>query len=83
MNKLYVEIYVPALEKTFDFFLPENLPIYDVAGMVKAAVENVGDGRFTPDENTVLCSRETGEELDPNRPVRDSGLKNGSRLMLI
>ena len=57
MNKLMVEIYLPAA---------------DLAG-----------GYYIPGQNSILCERTTGIELDVNLTPCEMGIINGARLMLI
>lgn len=83
MNKILIEIYIPAADKTFDLFIPVHLMMYEVLGMIKKAAAELSDGFLIPDDNTVICSRNDGSILSVNLSVDELGLMNGSRLMII
>lgn len=83
MDKTIVEVYVPIIPKSYDIFIPQNSQMADVLELIKRAVYDLSDGRFIPDAKTALCMRETGSIIDINKSANESGIKNGSKLMLI
>ena len=83
MNKILVEIYIPASEKTYDLFIPSHLMMYDVLKMLCKMATEMCDGLFVSDENTIICNRADGSILNINLSVKELELKNGSKLMLI
>ena len=83
MDKILVEVYVPALGDSWDMFIPQELKMYKVLEMMKKAVSDLSEGRFRADENTAVCYREDGTILNINLSVRELELKNASKLMLI
>ena len=83
MNRVTVEVYLPAAQKTFDVQVPADSRLSLVAGLVGHTLEEVSDGLYRADAAAVLCERETGEILNINMTVWELGLRNSSRLMLI
>lgn len=83
MDKVLVEIYVPALDFSFDVFIPLRSPMYEVLDLIKKAVVEMSDKRFVADENTAVCHREDGTIINVNMSVFELGIHNGSKLMLI
>ncbi len=83
MDKVIVEIFVPALNVTYDVFIPTHSPLSSVLELVKKAVTELSDGHFRADGSTVLCHREDGTIMDINLSVYELGIHNGSKLMLI
>ena len=83
MEKALVEIYVPAINSSFDVFIPLHSPMYEVADLIKKAVVEMSNKRFVADENIAICHREDGTILNINLSVYELGIKNGSKLMLI
>lgn len=83
MNKILVEIYVPALMKTFEVYIPTRSKMYDVLQLIESAVRELSDGSFQSDANVLLCERNTGIIYNINMSVEQIGLANGSQLMLI
>lgn len=82
-NKILVELEIPLIEKKYDLFIPINKKI----GTIKTLIENVlvelTDEAYVPKNDTNFYSKETGEIFDVNKTVRDTNLKNGSRIILI
>ena len=74
-NKILVEIEIPLIEKKYDLFIPINKKI----GTIKSLIEN----SYEIKEDTNLYSKETGTVYDVNNTVRDTDLKNGSRIILL
>lgn len=83
MNKIQVELYIPAAQRTFDLCIPTHLMLYDVLKMLCKLSTEMCDGLFVADDNTVICNRVDGSILNINLSVRELLLKNGSKLMLI
>ena len=83
MNRITVEIYVPAAGRSFDVTIPENLPLRQVTELAAGSLSDLSGGLYQADADSVLCDRESGRFLTANMLIRDLGLKNGSRLMLI
>ena len=82
MNKLLVEVYVPAIGSVYDVFIPIGAKVYELAPLISTAIEKLSDGLFAS-ADTVLCDGVSGSIYNINLSVEDMKLKNGSRLMLI
>lgn len=83
MDKALVEIFVPALNLTFDVFIPLLSPMYEVLELLKKAVTEMSDGLFIAADSTAICHRSDGTILNINLSVYELEIKNGSKLMLI
>lgn len=83
MDKILVDIYVPAINKNYDVYIPFKSKFYDVVEMVTAIVEEISDGNFIASDDAVLCNGLTGAIYNVNMSSAELGLKNGSKLMLI
>lgn len=83
MDKLLVRIKVPVLNQSFDMFIPNDLRIYEVLGMIKRAITELSDGIFIADRCNILYYQESGDALDFNQYVCESNMYNGVKLVLI
>lgn len=83
MDKVLVDVFVPVLDRSFEVFLPQQSPMYEVLELLKKAVKEMSDGRFNADENTAICRREDGAVININLSVYELEIRNGSKLMLI
>jgi hypothetical protein len=83
MDKVLVEVYVPAAEKEFDVFLPLESKLYEVLHLLAGTLTELSDGHFAATPDTILCDRSNGEILNINCTVGENRLANGTKLMLI
>ena len=83
MNKVLNSVFVPVMGRTYDMFIPLQSPMTEVLDLIKKAVTELSDGRFTADRDTVLCHREDGTIININLSVYELEIRNGCKLMLI
>lgn len=83
MNKILVEFHIPAAGLAFDAYLPVHMYIGEVLPLLAAAAQELSLGAYITSGEEVLCDMESGVCFDVNRRIRDSGLKNGSKLFII
>ena len=82
-NKILVELEIPLIEKKYDLFIPINKKIGTIKTLIENALVELTDEAYIPKNDTNFYSKETGEIFDVNKTVRDTNLKNGSRIILI
>lgn len=81
---IMVEIFIPLLDKRYDFQLDEHTQILflleDISEMIcqKEQCEMKGDWR-----ELLLCQRATGRKLPPESTLAECGIKIGDSLMLV
>ncbi len=83
MEKVLVEVFVPAISSTYDVFIPVASPMWEVLELLKKAVGDLSNGHFVATEETAVCYRENGSIINVNMTVYQLGIHNGSKLMLI
>ena len=82
-NKILIQVEVPMIEKTYDLYIPVNKKVGTIKRLIEEAVQEITDNEYEPSESTNFYSKETGMIYDVNHTVRDTDLKNGSRIILI
>lgn len=82
-NKILIELEIPLIEKKYDLFIPINKKVGTVKNLIEEALVELSNNAYVPKEDTNFYSKETGEIYDVNKTVRDTDLKNGSRIILI
>lgn len=82
-NKILVELDIPIIERTFDLNIPVNKKIGTVKRLIEEELVELTDHAYIIAESTNLYSKDTGDIYDVNKTVRDTDLKNGSRIILI
>lgn len=82
MDKILVEVYVPIMEDKYDVFIPINKNIQSVIQLLNKAIYDLTNGLYSI-KSTLICDKNTGAIYDMNKTVKDSGLKNGSKILLV
>lgn len=83
MDKILIEVRVPAMNTSYDVFVPQISPMYEVLELVKRAINTLAGGQYSATATSVLCFARTGSIVNINLSVHELGLRNGSKLMLI
>lgn len=83
MDKILVEVFLPAANKSFEIYIPLEIKIYELTFLVEKIVSELSNGLFTSNDDSVICERSTGNILNVNMSVKELDLKNGSKLMLL
>ena len=82
-NKILIEVEVPMVEKKYDLYIPVNKRVGTIKKLLEETISEITDKAYKPSEATNFFSKETGMIYDVNQNVRDTDLKNGSRIILI
>lgn len=82
-NKILVELEIPLIEVKYDMFIPINKKIGTIKSLIERSLIELTDMAYIPRPDTNLYSKETGDIYDVNKTIRDTDLKNGSRIILI
>lgn len=83
MSKIVVEVRVPSIDKIYDAKIPRDIQIWEATKLLSNMVASTHPGLYDKDNKAVLCDYTTGQMLLWNKLVDESGLTNGSRVLLI
>lgn len=83
MNKIIIEVYIPASSNKYEMRIPISVQMFKVLELIKKAVLESENGRYKPDDTAILCARNSGDIINLNLTANELGIKNGSKLMLI
>jgi hypothetical protein len=81
-NKILVQLFIPLIEEEYDIFIPINKRIGTIKQIIEKNMSEKADG-YVIKEDTNLYSQETGQVYDVQLLVKDTDLKNGSRIVLL
>ncbi len=82
-NKVLVSVNVPILETKYDIYFPVNRKIHNVIGMIKNSLFELSQGSFDMNHDYMLYNKENGKAYNMNILVRDSDIRNGSKVILL
>lgn len=83
MNKIIIEVIVPALSDTFEMRIPPTIQLYKTLELIKKAVTEMSDGRYLPSDETTVCDFYTGGILNLSLTPVELEIKNGYKILLI
>lgn len=81
-NKILIMVYVPLIEKEFNIYIPIAKKIGTIKNLIIKVVEESSGGTFVNDGCKNLYDKLTGEKIDDNMFVKNSDIKNGTKLVL-
>ncbi len=76
-NKILVTIYIPLLDESYDIFIPVNKKVGTIKKAILESVKNLQN------KNYLLMNKEDCKVIDENVYVKNSGIQNGSKLILL
>lgn len=82
-NKILIELDIPLIEKSYDLYIPINKKVGTIKKLIEEALIELTDNAYIIKPETNFYSKETGKIYDVNKSVRETDLKNGSRIILI
>ena len=83
MNKVLVEIHIPATGDRFDIFAPVDVPVKELSGVLANGVAEITDGKYVPSKYEQLCLKEPAGMLNPLLCLQDYGVQDGMQLYLV
>lgn len=83
MEKILAEISVPAIGKSYDVFLPENISVAQAIQMLNQVFESLNAEYFKDVSEMFLCDKENGVIYNPEEQIWETRITNGSKLLLI
>lgn len=83
MNKVLVKLYVPAIEKEYDMWLPINKKVYKITNLLIKSVNELCGGYYMPTTAPLLYDKRTAIPYDVNLNVKENDIKNGTEIVMI
>jgi len=83
LEKVLVCLYVPAVNRTFDIFVPLDLEIGELTKVLVNGVEYMCNGSYVPSKKEILNLQDPDVLLNPYSNLYSYGVKDGAKLVLI
>lgn len=81
---ILVDIYVPALDDSFQFELEEQIPIQDILSqIIQILTVKTKNSLREGDAPFLLCNPKKQEILSKEKSLRECGIEDGTRLLLV
>lgn len=82
-NKILIELEIPLIEKKYDLFVPINKKVGTIKKLIEESLVEITENAYQITENTNFYSKDTGMIYNVNDTIRDTDLRNGSRIILL
>ncbi len=84
MNKYLITIIVPTIELEYDVYIPNNKKIGTIKTLILKSLSELSNNSFNKKIDEVrIIDRDTGNEFENNMYVKDSEIKNGSKIIIM
>ncbi len=84
MNKYLVTIIVPQVEIEFDIYIPNNKKVGTIKENILKQINEISNGAFNKSIKDIrMLDREIGIEYDNNIYIKDSKIRNGTKLVIM
>ena len=84
LNKYLITVIVPIIELEFDVYIPNNKKVGTIKTHILSAIREESNNSFNKSINDIrIIDRDNGKEFDNNVLVKDSVIKNGSKIVVI
>jgi hypothetical protein len=83
-NKFLITVIIPEIEEEYDIYIPNNKKVGTIKQFILEAVVELSDNLFNKSMDDVrMIDRNTSIEYDNNLLIKDTSIKNGSRLIFL
>lgn len=84
LNKYLISIKIPSIEMEFDCYIPNNKKVGTIKKYILQSVIDLTNQMCQfHSEEVRLIDRDTGKEYSNNMFIKDSGIRNGSKLIIM
>ena len=83
MEKILIEIKLPAADMTYDVFVPNTMQIGMLTKLAASVFAGLSNGTYIPSVYSTLCEQETGKIYDSDIRVANTDIHHGTKLFLI
>lgn len=83
MDKVLVEIYVPGMEQEFDMWLPIHKKIGNIVNLLLKSLNEMSENNVITSDAPLLYNMESAFPYNLNLMLKDTDIKNGTKLILV
>lgn len=82
-EKILICVYVPLIGQKYNIFIPINRKIGTLKAYIEKTVNELSDGNLKLSENLFLRNKITNVVYDFDLYVKDTDIRNGTKLILL
>ena len=81
-NKILITVIVPTIEEKYDIYIPVSKSIKTTKKLLVKTINELSGGHYPEKDNYTLMSS-NGEVFRLSSTIKESGIKNGDKIILI
>ncbi len=82
-NKVCVDLIVPSIEERYNVFIPVNKKTIEIIFLLNKAINDMTSGAFVMSDTLSLINADDGTIYDVEKTFLESGILNGTKLILL
>ncbi len=84
MNKFLISVLVPTIEMEFNVYIPNNRKLGTIKRYILNSIYELSGYSYLKNPAEIkFTDKESGREYADNMYVKDSGIKNGSKIVIL
>ena len=83
MEKRMIQLDVPAIGKTYDIWVPKQVPVSEVSRTLALGVKEMSDGMYFPSGREMIIDLKAQRLLNPACTLEDYNIGDGDELLLV
>ena len=83
MDKILISLEVPSIERSYEVYVPDFLPVRELTGLLVQAVQELSGGLYAPSGSEFLVSGTKDFLLSEEASLSEYDIGNGDRLLLM
>ena len=80
-NKILINVLLPSLSTFYDVFIPINISVSELNNLLKQSISELAEYNF--DDKTRLYYQDDGNEIDASLIIKDTKLRNSSKIIML
>ena len=80
-NKILINVLLPSLSTFYDVFIPINISVSELNNLLKQSISELAEYNF--DDKTRLYYQDDGNEIDASLIIKDTKLRNISKIIML
>lgn len=83
MNKIIVQVYLPANGKNYDIRISEDMYVYDAVDILGDLFAEAAKGFYCKSNINLLCLMDDGKSLPMDKTLKELEICNRTKLMFV
>ena len=82
-NKILIIVYVPLLNESYDIFVPITKKVGVIKKLLEKSIEELKYANYSENSKFLLYNKETNINYNNDIFIKDTDIRNGTKLVLL